>query len=445
MTAEICICAADLTSLREAFFPSPEERCAVLFASESLRGGGEIRLLVRRIKYPESADYSRQGIDNAELTPSFVARVAKEALSGAFSLIFVHTHPGDERPSFSSVDDQGEQVLATFLRVRGLSGTNAALVMSNGGLRGRLLGLETEMRVISVGAKREVEFDPELDDLEYSPVFDRQVRAFGAAGQRQLERLEVAIVGLGGTGSIAAQQLVHLGVRRFVLIDPDDLEEPNLNRVVGATRSDVGQSKISVAARYLQGFDPDVTIVAAAGDVVRDRVARELINADFILCCTDSHGSRAVVQQIAYQYLIPCIDMGSIITQETGRVTGIFGRVQLLAPGLPCLWCSGLLDAAEIRRDMMNESERRLDPYIVDGAEPAPSVISLNGTVVSLAVSMLIGVVTGVPIDATHVIYNASSSTLRPVRGNQNPDCFICSPNGLLACGDGRPLYTRQD
>ena len=224
MTNEICISASDLTDLRNAFFPSPEERCAVLFATESRRKGGLVRLLVRRIKYPESADYSRQGIDNAELTPAFVARVAKQALLGRFALIFVHTHPGDERPAFSPVDDQGECVLATFLSVRGLTGTNAAMVMSEGGLRGRLLGRETELRVISLGAKRVVEFDPEIDEAAYSSVFDRQVRAFGAAGQKRLEHLQVAVVGLGGTGSIAAQQLFHLGVRRFILIDPDFVE-----------------------------------------------------------------------------------------------------------------------------------------------------------------------------------------------------------------------------
>ncbi|EQD39274.1 UBA/THIF-type NAD/FAD binding protein, partial [mine drainage metagenome] len=115
------------------------------------------------------------------------------------------------------------------------------------------------------------------------------------------------------------------------------------------------------------------------------------------------------------------------------------------APGLPCLWCSELLDAAEVRRDMMNESERKLDPYIVGAREPAPSVISLNGTVVSLAVSMLLGIVAGAPIDATHVIYNACGSTLRSVRSKARPDCFICSKMGVLGWGDGQLLFTRRD
>lgn len=444
MTKELCITAADLASLR-ALLDFREERCAVLLATESCRSDGQTRLLVRDIEYPDQTEYSRQGVDNAELAPAFVARVTKTARVARLTLVFVHTHPGSKAPIFSATDTNGEYVLAEFLSRRELTGHHAALVLSVGGIRARLLGSDEEVRVVTIGPKRIVEFDPDIEDEAYSPIFDRQVRAFGAAGQQRLERLRVAIVGLGGTGSIAAQQLVHLGVRHFILIDPDVVEEANLNRVVGATPLDIGRSKVSVAAHYLEKFAENVSTIVIADDVVRDMVARRLADADLILCCTDSHGSRAVVQQVAYQFLIPCIDMGSTITQENDQITGIFGRVQLLAPGLPCLWCSGLLDATEVRRDMMNEAERRLDPYIVGANEHAPSVISLNGTVVSLAISMLLGVVAGAPIDATHIIYNAGTSSLRPVRTEPQADCIICSRQGVLGWGNSRSLFTRGD
>src|SRR5438132_32011 len=65
--------------------------------------------------------------------------------------------------------------------------------------------------------------------------FDRQVRAPGPTGQARLRALRVAIVGLGGTGSQVVQQLAHLGVRSFVLIEDDRVEESNLPRLAGAT------------------------------------------------------------------------------------------------------------------------------------------------------------------------------------------------------------------
>ena len=72
-----------------------------------------------------------------------------------------------------------------------------------------------------------------------------------------LDGTRVAIVGLGGGGSHIAQQLGHLGVGEFVLIDQDVVEDSNLNRLVGATQQDVVRctSKASVAGRVIVGVN----------------------------------------------------------------------------------------------------------------------------------------------------------------------------------------------
>jgi molybdopterin-synthase adenylyltransferase len=442
---ELRIATSDLESLRAEMLNHEHERCAVLFASRG-RGTQRDSLLVREVVLPADCDYSKSGVDHAELTPEFVARVAKRARLQDVSLVFVHTHPGETPPRFSSADDFGESELGAFLTRRGQITCHVAMVLSQAGVRARILARGEDVRVVSVGDRLIVEFDPmstgeDVVDLQ----FDRQVRAFGRSGQKTLQRMRIAIVGLGGTGSVIAQQLMHLGIREFILVDPDQLEVSNLNRVVGARVGDIGRSKVEIAQRFLEGFSSEVRVRAVIGDVVHASVARGLVDADLIFCCTDSHGSRSVVQQVAYQYLLPCIDIGSSITARSGEVTGIFGRVQLLGPDQPCLWCTGLLNSEEVRRDLMNEFERKADPYIQGAQEPAPSVISLNSTVVSLAVTMLLGLATSAPVDSRHLIYNARASTLRPVRGTSNPTCFICSRAGIFARGDAQDLFARQD
>jgi len=442
---ELRIAATDMHVLRSTLLVAEREQCAVLFASHVRTRAGRDRLLVRELVLPVPDDYAKSGIDHAELRPEFVARVAKRARLESCSLIFVHTHPGENAPYFSPVDDHGEAELAAFLTRRGQTAIHVAMVLSVGGTRARILAQTKDVRVVSVGDRLKVEFDSAAIDDSVHRRFDRQVRAFGADGQRTLRQLRVALVGLGGTGSIIAQQLVHLGVRDFILIDPDHVDETNLNRVVGATHEDVGKLKVAVSQRYVERFSHDVHVRAIEGDVVRESIARQLIDTDLILCCTDSHGSRSVVQQVAYQYLLPCIDVGSTITVDSGEVTGIFGRVQLLGPDQPCLWCTGLLSSDEVRRDMMTEIERTADPYLQGARVPAPSVISLNGTVVSLAVTMLLGLSTSVPVDSRHLIYNARTSTLRPVRGVAKDDCFICSRAGAFGRGDAQRLFARRD
>ena len=278
-----------------------------------------------------------------------------------------------------------------------------------------------------------------------SETYERQVRALGAAGQARLRELNVAVVGLGGTGSVVVQQLVHLGIRKFSLIDPDTIEASNLSRIPHASNEDIGELKTTVASRYIRRVAPDVEADEVADSVIRVRVARRVADADMIFSCTDSHGSRAVLQQIAYQYFVPCIDMGTTITVAKGRVSHVFGRVQLLAPGLSCLTCSGLLDPHEVRRDMMTVFERQADPYVRGVRERVPAVMSLNSTVASLAVTMVLAVVVGFPGDARHLLYNAIAGTVRSVRVEQQSDCRTCSKSGVLARGDEWPLLGRLD
>jgi hypothetical protein len=98
-----------------------------------------------------------------------------------------------------------------------------------------------------------------------------------------------------------------------------------------------------------------------------------------------------------------------------------------------------------VRRDMMNDDERRLDPYIQGAIEPAPAVISINGTVTSLAITMFMAISVGVPSNGRYILYNAKGPSLRSVTASPNPTCYICSRSGVLGRGDTQPLFTRNE
>jgi molybdopterin/thiamine biosynthesis adenylyltransferase len=442
---ELFLTSDDANYLRQQLTFQANERCAVLFGNETARADGTIRLLVREVQIPTEDDYSRRGPIEAELKPQFVAMVTKRARREKQALVFVHSHPGTEHPVFSPTDDAGEEHLGAFLDNRHPMNSHLAMVVSKGGVRARRLGKIDEVRVVTIGSHREVIFDPLAPSLATSTMFERQVRTFGAQGQQALQRLRIAIVGLGGTGSLVAQQLAHLGVHDFILVDPDTLESTNLNRVVNATAADIGMPKVEIAARYIRAVAPEATINCLQGDIVQARTARSLLEADVIFGCTDSHGSRAVMQQLSYQYLITCIDVGTTIAVTDGHINHIYGRVQMLSAGDACFTCSDLLNSNEVRRDMMSEFERQADPYLQGAREPAPAVISLNGTVVSLAITMLLSAITGVPSASRYILYDAVNSALRKVRAKPKENCYICSREGALARGDSWPILARQD
>ncbi|MGA8274283.1 MAG: ThiF family adenylyltransferase [Candidatus Sulfotelmatobacter sp.] len=273
--------------------------------------------------------------------------------------------------------------------------------------------------------------------------FDRSVRAFGAEGQATLSSLTVGIIGLGGMGSIVAEQLAHLGVGKLLLLDPDVIEETNLNRVVGATRKDIGRSKVEVAADAVLCINPDLEVKPIGGNVILTDDAHHILACDFLFCCTDSHGSRAVINQIAYQYVIPTIDLGVRVQVRGGSVESVTGRVQMLAPGLPCLVCDELLDPEEVRRDLLTDEARTRDPYIVGAIEPQPAVISLNGTVASLGVTMMLSAVAGLPVASRHQLVLFNKGVVRAAAGSPDPQCVVCSLRGGFARGDTWPMAGR--
>ena len=421
------------------------ERGAILLAHPVRSPRGAWRLVVSDTVVIPDADYTRQSSDSLEIPPHILVPAIKKARTDKKAIVLVHTHPwdGHVEPSPTDLDGEGLVMPTLFQRVPGVP--HGRLILGRKDTSAALFEeLQLEMPLQAIGVGRNVTFAPTLaQGAEFDNVFDRQVRAFGDAGQARLARLAVAIVGLGGTGSVVAQQLAHLGVRTFLLIDPDVVEQSNLNRVVGATDSDIGHAKVRVTERMIHRISPGADVVAVQEDVVTDQTARWILAADFFFSCTDTHGSRAVLTQLAYQYFIPGIDVGVRIDVSDGVVTDIVGRVQMLAPGLACTSCTGLLDPETVRRDLLTDEQRREDPYIVGGQAPQPSVITLNTTVAGFAVTMFLGAVTEAPLLARHQIMLFNEGVTKSIANTPDPGCIVCSSRGFFGRGDSWPAPGR--
>jgi len=81
-----------------------------------------------------------------------------------------------------------------------------------------------------------------------------------------------------------------------------------------------------------------VGLIGSGGrDTYVAEIAAKIREADIIFGCTDNHTSRALLNQMSYQYLMPYIDMGNRIAAREGRVTGGSGRVVVMTPLAPCL------------------------------------------------------------------------------------------------------------
>src|SRR5260370_39837237 len=311
---------------------APNEAAAILLCHTHDTPTGQRRVLVREVLHIPQQFYLEQRPDRVSINPIFLAYAFRRAREEESSILLAHTHPFARWPEFSPIDDHGEARLIPVVFGRVEKRPHGSLVLGEEGFSARLYSrpdcVQAIKSMVSIGRDlwRNTKDDPSVPS---DSMHDRNVRAFGA-GQQKLQRMRVGIVGLGGMGSLIAEQLAHLGVGALTVVGLDKLETSTLNRVVGASGEDVGAPKVEVAERLIHRINPGIVVEPLHGSILKESIARRLLDCDLVFCCTDSHGSRAVINQLSYQYLVPVIDTGVRIDALGGRITSMVGRVQLL-------------------------------------------------------------------------------------------------------------------
>jgi hypothetical protein len=380
------------TPLCEQLLARQDVESAGLLFGEALATASGTVIAVREAMALPSDAYRIRRLDQLFIDPVAMNRLIRPARQRGLSIFTIHTHPGAASAWFSGADDAGDARLMPSLRCQVPNTPHGSMVLVNDGtVVARVFDEHGKCENIALQIVGRTLASADHVDDSAEPWFDRQALALGARGQSQLRRLRIAVVGLGGIGSMVSMQLAHLGVGALVLLDGDLVEASNLSRVVGATMNDIGCTyKVDVAARYARG-------VGLVGQV---EVHREFMSAaheallggcDIVVSCVDQHTPRAILNRLAYRYLIPVIDLGTVfrVDASSSRIVGDTGRVVVLGPGRPCLGCWGHIDpffllsspvrwmlrriGTPVAPDRGMQLAESLGPLILDREATAPS------------------------------------------------------------------------
>lgn len=383
------------------------ETAAVLLARVVPDAGGGLRLLATQLLEVPEGGYERREAQSLQISSTGYVPALQLASEAGAVPIWLHTHPGEgSSPRPSRRDRLVDEQISDLFRLRAGSNYYGAVVLARTGDQLRFAGhIEDDSgrrdidRLVSVGSRITVAWNDFADAPALDGLHDRNIRAFGGEVQRMLHDLRIGVVGCGGTGSAIAEQLVRLGVRNLMLIDPDSLADTNLTRVYGSYPADVGRAKVDVLGDHLQMIAPSLVVTRLKSMVTEEATARRLASSDLIFGCTDDNAGRLVLSRIATYQLAPVIDCGVILTADSsGYLDGVFGRVTVLYPGAACLVCRNRVDLARAASELMTPTERvrRVDEGYapaLPGAEPA--VIAFTSLVASTAVSELLERLTG--------------------------------------------------
>lgn len=275
-------------------------------------------------------------------------------------------------------------------------------------------------------------------------IYHRQELWFGIDGQEKLENIRVGIVGIGGTGSHVLQQLAYLGVKHFILIDPDSVRETNLNRLIGANIDDKGKSKVEIGERLIKFINKNADVKIIQGSFIGVDGIRALKGCDFIFGCVDKDGARLLLTEFSKAYEKPYLDIATEITENNWG-----GRIVFTDSELGCLVCREQLSKEEIQHDLSTPEERSINDRIygvsIDKLKgTGPSVVSLNGLIASLAVTEFLVQITDLRPARRYLEYRDNMGLILSSKDELPTDCYYCVT--VKGIGDKADLerYARQ-
>ena len=155
----------------------------------------------------------------------------------------------------------------------------------------------------------------------------------GSAGQEQLARSRVLLVGCGALGTVIADQLVRAGVGFLRICDRDLVETTNLQRQVLFDEADAsaGKPKAIAAAERLKRVNSSVTIMPHVVDVHSGNIEELMDGVDLVLDGTDNVETRYLINDAAVKRSTAWI---------YGACVGTGGRVMGISPlNTACLRC----------------------------------------------------------------------------------------------------------
>lgn len=430
------------TTTMAHLFDAPGEHVAFFLAKWTQARSGPVFLVYDVLLIPDEQLLSDNWF-GVEVNLDGITTAINAAVKSESCLIEIHNH-GGIMPRFSKTDKEGLESFIQYVWESLPERPYAATVWGDATIYGEYFlpdGHRERIRSIVVVGNRLRQLVSRDDDKEIEPVFDRQLPWFTEHGQRQLGRIRVGVIGCGGTGSQVIQNLAYLGCRDFVLVDNDKADLTNMNRLVTATMADIGTPKVILGRRLIKSIAPSAKVLSLDAQLQSLEALSALKEVDVLFGCVDNDGARLILNELALAFNLPYIDLAVGISADDGSISLAGGRIALVLPTGPCLYCMGEIDAEEAAFFLSSEVEQsqQIARGYVSGMEAhAPSVVSLNALVAAAAVNEFANFVSGVRSINFYSEYDllgnsraTKSQWLTPLTVEKVSSCALCAIAGI--------------
>ncbi|RWS15317.1 ubiquitin-like modifier-activating enzyme 5 [Dinothrombium tinctorium] len=233
----------------------------------------------------------------------------------------------------------------------------------------------------------------------------------------KIRELSVAVVGVGGVGSVAAEMLTRCGIGKLILFDYDKVELANMNRLFFQPHQ-AGMSKVEAAVKTLRFINPDVEFESHNYNITlvenfqhfMERLKNGGLNnkpIDLVLSCVDNFEARIAINTA-------CNELNQVWMESGVSENAVSGHIQYIVPGeTACFACAPPLVVAS------NIDEKTLKKEGVCAASLPTTMGIVAGFLVQNALKLLLGFGS-----VTYYLgYNALQDFFPTMKMKPNPQC----------------------
>ena len=161
--------------------------------------------------------------------------------------------------------------------------------------------------------------------------FGGVARLYGDTAAARLRAAHIAVVGIGGVGSWAAEALARCAIGHITLIDMDHVSESNTNRQIQALGDAYGEPKIGAMAARIRAINPAGRVTLVDEFVSVENAGRLIAGFDIVLDCIDQVSAKAALIAAARAASIQVVSCGAaggrvdplrIASGDLARITG---------------------------------------------------------------------------------------------------------------------------
>ena len=165
--------------------------------------------------------------------------------------------------------------------------------------------------------------------------FSRQLvlKNIGAIGQKKILSAKILIVGVGGLGCPAAENLTRAGVGSIGLVDNDTVNISNIHRQSLFSSKDIKKTKVSVAAKKLKDINPDAIIKTYNTRLNEKNIKKIIKNYDLIIDGSDNFKTKFLINDYCLKF------KKKLVTGAISKFDGHVFTFDFKNKKEPCLKC----------------------------------------------------------------------------------------------------------